>query len=125
MEHKRLYFLQRWPSPRAMQRVRQRVKELTPRWRCHADIRAVIGEINPVLRGWENYFRTGKAARQFGSLDSYVIRRLRDLRIARKGRTLRAGEADDWTRDYFERLGLHRLRGTIRYPAQPSRTRAA
>ena len=85
-EHKRLYFLQRWPSPRAMQRVRQRVKELTPRWRCHADIRAVIGELNPVLRGWGNYFRTGNAARQFGSLDSYVIRRLRDLRIARNMR---------------------------------------
>jgi len=32
---KRLYFLQRWPSERSMQRVRQRVKELTPRSRCH------------------------------------------------------------------------------------------
>ena len=32
---RKLYFLQRWPSQRAMKRVRQRVKELTPRWRCH------------------------------------------------------------------------------------------
>ncbi len=30
-ERKRLYFLQRWPSQRSMKRVRQRVKELTPR----------------------------------------------------------------------------------------------
>jgi len=118
-EHKRLYFLQRWPNRRSMLRVRQRVKELTPHSRCHADLREVIEDLNRVLRGWGNYFRTGNAARQFGSLDSYVVRRLRDLRVRRQGRNLRAGEADDWTRDYFETLGLHRLRGTICYPAQP------
>lgn len=118
-ERKRLYFLQRWPSRCSMQRVRQRVKELTPKSRCHADIREVIGELNPVLRGWGNYFRTGNAARQFGSLDSYVVRRLHDLRVHRKGRHLKAREAAGWTREYFESLGLHRLRGTICYPAQP------
>ena len=118
-EHKRLYFLQRWPNRRSMLRVRQRVKELTPHSRCHADLREVIEDLNRVLRGWGNYFRTGNAARQFGSLDSYVVRRLRDLRVRRQGRNLRAGEADDWTRDYFETLGLHRLRGTICYPVQP------
>jgi group II intron reverse transcriptase/maturase len=116
---KRLYFLQRWPSQRSMQRVRQRVKELTPRSRCHADIRDVIADLNPVLRGWGNYFRTGNAARRFIQLDTYVWGRLRDLRVKRKGRHLHAGEADRWTRDYFHNLGLHRLRGTVRYPAQP------
>ena len=34
-EGRRVYFLQRWPNVRAMKRVRQRVKELTPRSRCH------------------------------------------------------------------------------------------
>jgi group II intron reverse transcriptase/maturase len=116
---RRLYYLQRWPSQRAMQRVRQRVKELTPRSRCHADLRDVIADLNPVLRGWGNYFRTGNAARRFLQLDTYVWRRLRDLRVARKGRHLRAGEADRWSRDYFHHLGLHRLRGTVRYPGQP------
>jgi hypothetical protein len=115
---KRLYFLQRWPSPRSMQRIRQRVKELTPRSRCHADIREVIAAVNPVLRGWGNYFRTGNAS-CFTQLDGYVWRRLKSLRRKRKGRQLRAGEADRWTSEYFENLGLHRLRGTIRYPEQP------
>jgi len=115
-DHKRLYFLQRWPSQRSMQRVRQRVKELTPRSRCHADIRAVIADLNPVLRGWGNYFRTGNAGQRFCSIDSYVVRRLQALRVARKGRNLRPGEVEGWTREYFEGLGLHRLRGTICYP---------
>jgi len=115
---KRLYFLQRWPSPRSMQRIRQSVKRLTERRRCHADLRDVIADLNPVLRGWGSYFRTGNAAKQFVQIDDYVVSRLRSLRVKRKGRSLRAGEADGWTRDYFENLGLHRLRGTIRYPEQ-------
>jgi RNA-directed DNA polymerase len=115
-DRKRLYFLHRQPSQRSMQRIRQRVKELTPRGRCHADIRDVLADLNPVLRGWGNYFRTGNAARRFNQLDTYVWLRLRALRVKRKGRNLRPGEADRWSREYFQNLGLHRLRGTVRYP---------
>jgi group II intron reverse transcriptase/maturase len=113
---KRVYFLQREPSQRSMKRVRQRVKEIAPNGRCHQDLRVVIGELNPVLRGWGGYFRTGNAAKKFVSLDSYVVRRLRTLMVKRKGRHLRPDEPRQWTRDFFEAHGLHRLRGTIRYP---------
>lgn len=113
---KRLYFLQREPSPRAMKRVREQVRALTGRARCHADLRDVIAQLNPVLRGWGAYYRTGNAARRFNQLDEYVWRRLRKLRFQRKGRHLRAGEARRWTRESFWNLGLHRLRGTVQYP---------
>ncbi len=112
----KLYFLNRWPSHRAMKRVKQRVKELTPESRKHEDIQAVIASINPVLRGWGNYFRTGNAARKFNQVDSYVWRRLLKLRLKRKGRQLAPGEATRWTSQRFWDLGLHRLRGTVRYP---------
>lgn len=113
---RRLYFLQRCPSQRAMKQIRQRVKELTPRSRCHVDLREVIADLNPVLRGWGNYFRTGNAAKRFNQLDTYVWKRLRDLRVKRKGRNLRPGEVARWTRESFYNLGLHRLRGTVCYP---------
>lgn len=112
----RVYYLHRGPSPRAMPRVRARVRDLTPRARCHTDLRVVIADLNPVLRGWAQYFRTGHAANHFTDLDQYVERRLRALRIKRAGRRLTAGQADRWTRPFFERLGLCRLRGTIQYP---------
>jgi len=115
-ERKRLYFLHRQPSKRAMKRIRQRVREVTLRRRCHADLRKVIAELNPILRGWGNYFRTGNAARSFNQIDSYAYERLRGLRIKRAGRQLAAGKASTWTREYFENLGLHRLRGTVKYP---------
>jgi len=113
---RKLYFLQRWPSQRSMQRIRQRVKQLTPRGRCHVDLREVIADLNPALRGWGGYFKTGNAAKRFNQLDNYVWQRLRALRIARKGRNLRPGDVERWTRDSFWNLGLHRLRGTVQYP---------
>jgi len=114
---RKVYFLQRWPSVKAMKRVRERIKALTPRSRCHEDLREVVASLNPVLRGWGGYFRTGNAAAKFNQVDSYVYQRLRELRVKRAGSRIRAGTFDRWTRDYFvEGFGLHRLRGTVRYP---------
>jgi group II intron reverse transcriptase/maturase len=115
-EKKRVYFLQRWPSMKSVKRVRQRVKELTPRAAQHRDLRETFKKLNPVLRGWGGYFQTGNAARKFNQVDSYVWQRLRTLVRKRKGRNLLPGEMDRWTRDEFVRLGLYRLRGTVRYP---------
>ena len=113
---KRVYFLQRWPSMKSMKRVRQRVKALTPKSRCHVDPRDVIGELNPVLRGWGQYFRTGNAADKFTEIDRYVTRRLKRMRLKRKGRHLKPGEARRWNASYFYALGLHKLSGTVAYP---------
>jgi group II intron reverse transcriptase/maturase len=115
-ERKRVYFLNRRPSQRAMKRIRQRVREVTLKRRCHADLRTVIAELNPILRGWGAYFCTGNAARSFNQIDTYVYERLRGLRIKRAARQLSAGMASKWTREYFLNLGLYRLRGTIKYP---------
>jgi RNA-directed DNA polymerase len=113
----RRYYLHRWPSQRSLKRVRQRVKELTGRNRCGVrDVRVLIRDLNPVLRGWGGYFRTGNATQKFIQLDTYVWRRLHNFLVKRKGRNLRAGQADAWDRDFFWSLGLHRLRGTVRYP---------
>ena len=116
-KRREVYFLHRWPSPRSMKRVRQRVKELTGRNRGGVkDVRVLIRDINPVLRGWGNYFRTGNAAVKFGQVDDYVRSRLRRFMVRRKGRNLRAGEVSRWTHDFFHGHGLYRLRGTIKYP---------
>jgi RNA-directed DNA polymerase len=72
--------------------------------------------LNPILRGWGNYFRTGNAAVKFRQVDDYVVWRLRRLMIKKRGRNLRAGQTQAWTEEWFNGHGLHRLRGTIRYP---------
>ena len=113
----RRYYLHRWPSARSMKKVRQRVKELTGSNRNGVkDVRVLISDLNPTLRGWGNNFRTGNAARKFNQMDGYVWQRLKSFMVRRKGRDLQAGEFKDWTREWFWNLGLYRLRGTVRYP---------
>ena len=114
-ERKRVYFLHRQPSRRAMKGIRQKVRAQTPRGRCHADLREVVGDLNPILRGWGAYFATGNASNSFNQIDTYVYERLRGLHIKRAGRNLDATAAN-WTRDYFWNHGLHRLLGTVKYP---------
>jgi RNA-directed DNA polymerase len=111
------YYLHRWPSQRAMKRIRGKIKAKTGRNRTGVkDIRVVIDELNPILRGWGNYFRTGNAANKFIEIDRYATWRLRRLMVKRKGHNLKAGQAERWTRTWFHGLGLHQLMGTIRYP---------
>ena len=110
------YYLHRWPSQRSMKRARARVKALTARSQVGKDLPEVIGALNRFLRGWANYFRTGNAAIKFVEMDRHVVWRLKRLLIKKRGRNLRAGQADRWTPAWFHDQGLYQLMGTIRYP---------
>lgn len=118
---KRREYLFRWPSARAMNRIRARIRELTNRrrWAGMKDIRAVIRVLNPVLRGWGNYFRTGNASMKFQQVDRFVRRRLVRLMARRGGDRRKPFRASQWPLTRFvKEHGLHRLLGTIRYPGE-------
>jgi len=110
-------YLQRWPSPRSMKRLRTRIRELTDA-RCGGvkDVRVLIARLNPVLRGWGNYFRTGNATLKFNQIDHYVRQRLGLFLARRRGLQSRHGAISRWSSDWWRELGLHRLYGTVRYP---------
>jgi hypothetical protein len=105
----RWHFVQRWPSPKAMRRIRDRVHEMTdPRRHQARDVKQVIASLNPVLRGWGNYFRTGNADREFNKVDEYVYERLCRWKSRRGGQRAHF-RFDEWPRERFHGLGLHRL----------------
>jgi group II intron reverse transcriptase/maturase len=112
-------YLFRWPSARAMKRIRGRVRELTDRrrWAGLQDIRQVVAVLNPRLRGWGNYFRTGNASWKFQQVDRYVNQRLVRLLPHVRGWPRRPFDLREWPPARFaDALRLHRLVGTIRYP---------
>jgi group II intron reverse transcriptase/maturase len=119
---KRRNYLFRWPSQRAMKSVRAKVHDLTRRrrWAGLKDIREVIAELNPVLRGWGNYFRTGNASGKFNAVDRYVRERLLRL-LAQRGNRRRPDASrlrtTQWPhRRFVNEHGLYQLLGTICYP---------
>lgn len=114
-------YLFRWPSPKSMKKVQDRIRELTDHVRRAGikDIREVIRDLNPVLRGWCNYFRTGNASDKFNQIDRYVRWRLVRLLERRGGdrKNKRAFRQKDWPhRRFVKEHGLFKLLGTIRYP---------
>ena len=120
-QFKKRNYLFRWPSRRAMKSVRTKLHDLTTsrRWAGLKDIREVIVELNPILRGWGSYFRTGNASGKFQAVDRYVRERL--LRLLRR----RGGQRPDarrlrptqWPhRRFVNEHGLYQLLGTICYP---------
>ncbi|WP_434415537.1 group II intron reverse transcriptase/maturase [Nannocystis pusilla] len=112
------HFMQRWPSPRAMKRIRERVHELTCAQRSGVrDVKQIIASLNPVLRGWGNYFRTGNADTKFNQVDHYVRERI--LRwLWRRGGQRTRHRFDKWPYQRLYEMGLHQLRTSVRYPAQ-------
>ena len=123
LRNPRRYYTQRWPSPKAMKRIRKRVHELTDSRHSGEDVKQVIAKLNPVLRGWGNYFRTGNADRKFNQLDTYVYERLSRWMVRRAGQ--RKGRLEKWSHDRFVSMGLYRLRGTVKYPAQATQRRSS
>jgi group II intron reverse transcriptase/maturase len=119
----RWHFMQRWPSPKATKKLRDRVRELTDKRQSGKDVKQIIAELNPVLRGWGNYFRTGNADREFNKMDGFVVQSLRRWQYRRGGQ--RPTKRPKFTWDQLRGMGLHRLMGTVRYPAQATPVRSS
>lgn len=112
-------YLFRWPSRQAMNAVRAKIRAITDRRRCAGikDVRVLIRQLNPLLRGWDNYFRTGNASAKFHAIDRYVRTRLCRVMARRGGQRRAHFRLEDWPHSRFvEEHGLHKLLGTIRYP---------
>jgi group II intron reverse transcriptase/maturase len=117
-------YLFRWPSVKSMKKIRSRVRELTDRRRRAGlkDVKEVIDDLNPVLKGWGNYFRTGNASKQFTQIDYYVWRRITRMLGKQRGfhghrlawRVTQQRRA--WPIEKLRERGLHKLLGTIQYP---------
>jgi len=117
-----LHFVQRWPSPKAMKKIRTRIHELTEHRTEARDVKELIASLNPVLRGWGNYFRTGNADRQFNALDVYVYERLQRWHWRRGGQRARHRQRE-WPQTRYYEMGLLMLRTKVHYPAQATPVR--
>ena len=74
--YKHLRFLARWPSREAMQRARDRIREITDSKRLRDPVEVIVQELNRFLRGWANYFRYGNSRLHFTRITTYALRRL-------------------------------------------------
>ena len=70
------YNCYRWPRRKAVASLKEKIRRKIGR-RFSLSLQEVIREINPILRGWHNYFKVGNGEDQFQRLDRFVMNRLR------------------------------------------------
>jgi group II intron reverse transcriptase/maturase len=107
------WYLQKWPSDRAMASIRGKIRDRTARPNARLPLEYAVENVNHVVRGWGNYFRYGNSGEKFSQIDSYVHERLAKLASTKHGLTGR-----NWvTRFNYEwctKLGVYRLTGTVK-----------
>jgi group II intron reverse transcriptase/maturase len=114
-QSRQVTFLARWPSRQAMQRARERIRELTERKRLSQPVEETVQELNRFLRGWGGYFRYGNSAQHFDQISTYALKRLALFLAKRHGRASGYGMSVVAYRS-TNRLGLITLNGTVVAP---------
>jgi group II intron reverse transcriptase/maturase len=62
------------PSRKAEASIRDKVRVLT-RYERTVKLEQVIHEINPVIRGWVNYFKVGNSSNAFHGIREYIVKK--------------------------------------------------
>ena len=89
--------------------------------RCrHLAVQDAVQRINPIVRGWVNYFGRGNSARALGSVKFHVERKVR--RFAAKQRGLRGFGWKRWSNDVV--FGQWKLFNDYHVLARPTRVKA-
>lgn len=110
----------RRPTPKSIKRFRDSIRSKTGRSNGHS-LERTIAEINPVIRGWFEYFKHSNKA-VFIPLDAWIRMRLRSIlrrRSRRKGRG-RGFDHFRWPNKFFANLGLINLSQARGLAAQSS-----
>jgi RNA-directed DNA polymerase len=93
------------PRVKARTALLQKLKEVFRRHNSQP-VDRVIYLINPILRGWVNYFRVGHASRCFGYIKDWVEKKIR--RHQMRARKCCGFGWNRWNRDWFyKNLGLY------------------
>ena len=99
----------RWPRRKALDRFKDKVRQLTPR-KSGESMEATVTKLNDMLRGWFGYFKHSHRT-TFPRLDGYIRGRLRSILRKRAGKRGRGRGTDHqrWRNHYFDELGLFSL----------------
>jgi RNA-directed DNA polymerase len=111
----------RFVRKKSLKAFKDKVRAKTGRSRG-ASMRAIISELNPMLRGWFGYFKHA-APSEFRLLDGFIRRRLRAILRKQEKRPGFGRCPDDhqrWPNVFFADQGLFTL-STARYHARHSR----
>lgn len=96
------------PSRKAIKRLKQGIHAATSRRWNATSPESRIAELNPMIRGWANYFNQGPVSKIYRNIQGYTERRLRIWLMRKRGRR-GTGYRQYPDEDLYETLRLYRL----------------
>ena len=96
-----------WVRPKSLKALRERIRVKTKRTRGDS-LAKIIEDLNPMVRGWFNYFKHAHSVAQLG-IDGFVRRRLRAILRKQEKRPGMGRCLDDhlrWPNRFFATQGL-------------------
>jgi RNA-directed DNA polymerase len=110
----------RYPRTKSLRKLKDTIRAKTKRTtgKC---LRAIIGSLNPTLRGWFGYFKHSYKT-TFESVDGWIRMRLRSIlrnRLGLKGRG-RGADHHRWRNAFFAEHGLYSLKAAHALACQSS-----
>ena len=64
------------PGKKAMKKVKDAIRVITSRKSAYEGLEQKVEKLNPLIRGWRNYFQHGNSTKRFKQLDEYVWMKL-------------------------------------------------
>jgi group II intron reverse transcriptase/maturase len=94
-----------WPSKNSEKAIRKKIRKLTNPKRP-IKVEQLITELNPVIRGWVNYFKIANSSRKFGKIKLYAAGKVR--KFMRRKRNKKGYGYKEYPGSYlYGQLGLY------------------
>ena len=91
------------PNRQAIKDIKLKIKQVWLKYQAQ-DVKTIVAKLNPIIRGWANYYKVGVSRKVFESLDSWMY-----IRARRYAKRMHPKKNEAWReKRYFGRFNLER-----------------
>ena len=91
------------PNRQAIKDIKLKIKQVWSKYQAQ-DVKTIVARLNPIIRGWANYYKVGVSRKVFEGLDAWMY-----IRARRYAKRMHPKKNEDWRKKrYFGRFNLER-----------------
>lgn len=91
------------PNRQAIKNIKLKIKQVWLKYQAQ-DVKTIVARLNPIIRGWANYYKVGVSRKVFESLDAWMY-----IKARRYVKRMHPKKNEAWRKKrYFGRFNLER-----------------
>ena len=101
------------PSPQSLKRIIRKIHDETSRRWLNKTLESRIVEINPIIRGWSNYFNQGPVIKSYEIIQKYALQRIQHFLVKKHKLRGTSGHKQFPAEYLYGQMGLFKLPTTM------------